>query len=106
MKLKRKWARTVDVLLILAVIFALATMAGQAMNWLIFCEVCCLGCFVAAGTVQRKCLRCLHCGKASARPQWRAGKTLYCPHCGKAFLYDDEELPEDAAETAEEASAK
>ena len=35
-------------------------------------------------------LRCPHCGKDLAIPQWNSDRRFYCKRCGKPFLFDDD----------------
>ena len=96
MKLSRKWARIVCVLLALAVAFAVLPMAAyhltgaRSPDWAVAGVLGAVG-FLSAGVVLRlKHLRCPYCGRSAAIPQWRTGKRLYCPCCDRALFYDDE----------------
>lgn len=104
MRLGRRTARAVCVLLGAAVAFALFPAAayhlagGRSADWLFLGLLGSLTCLSAALWLRLKKLRCPHCGGSSAPPQWRSGRQYRCPICGAPFRYDDE--PEEPGEDA------
>ena len=102
MKLSRKWARIICVLLILAVLFALFPAGvyhlagGRSPDWYLLGALGALGCLAAGVILRFRRLACPHCGRGLAIPRWKAGRRDYCPVCGRPFRWDDE--PEEEAE--------
>jgi hypothetical protein len=97
LKLKRKWARAVCVLLAMAMLFAffpwvMYDLVGAEGSLWVYIGCCgTLICFVAALALRSRRLACPHCGRGMARPRWNPGKRDYCPNCGQSFVFDDEE---------------
>lgn len=103
MKLSRKWARIICVLLVLAVVCALFPAGmyylagGRSQDWFLLGALGAVGCLAAALVLRIRRLRCPRCGGGFARPRWKAGEREYCPACGSPFVFDDEEDPEEDA---------
>ena len=99
MRLRRRDARAVCVLLALAAAFPLVPLSAyhlagaRTWDWLLIGLLGALVCLASAVWLRRNRLRCPTCGGSSARPQWRPGRRDFCPRCGAPFRYDDE--PED-----------
>ncbi|NLO47194.1 MAG: hypothetical protein GX111_02560 [Clostridiales bacterium] len=87
MKLLRKYARIVIVLIVAAVVFALIAIIARNILLAILSVLL----ITASAIIRFTCLRCPNCGRYSAPPRWSyAIKTIHCPGCGKPFEYDDE----------------
>ena len=86
-KLLRKYARMVIVLLIAGVMFALIAIISRNIPLVVLGVLL----ITAAAIIRFTCLRCPNCGRYSAPPRWSyAIKTIHCPGCGKPFEYNDE----------------
>lgn len=83
--LPRKWARSVIVLVVAGVLLIWAG-AFASQGALVLAGIFCI---LPAVVLRYLFLRCPHCGKRTAAPQWRKSGTQYCGRCGNPFVYDD-----------------
>jgi hypothetical protein len=100
MKLQRKWARVICVLLMLTClcmflpVVAYDLLDADSILWGCIGVGGTLICFSVSIYLRWKFLACPNCGKGVAVPRWKPGKRGYCSCCGQPFVFDDEETGE------------
>lgn len=100
MKLKRKWARAVTILMVISIAFAVLpvlmydVLDADSLVWGILGVIGATVGLIALFVVRVVFFRCPYCGKGLARPYWKAGEghEQFCSKCGRPFIYDDEEV--------------
>lgn len=96
MKLKRKYARLIIVLLavelLLAVLLPLL-FRWEAPTFLAVADACVLVTLcLLTPYLRMRLLLCPHCGRGVARPYWKDNESheQFCVKCGKPFVFDDD----------------
>lgn len=100
MKLKRKWARVVTILMVISIAFAVLpvlmydVLDADSLVWGILGVIGATVGLIALFVVRVVFFRCPYCGKGLARPYWKAGEghEQFCSKCDRPFIYDDEEV--------------
>lgn len=97
--LKRKHARLMLVLMVLAIALAIVPVVAYDVGSLLWAFWGVIGaslCTISMIVVGAVFLRCPHCGKGMARSYWKSGEghEQFCRKCGKRFFFDDELRPE------------
>ena len=96
MKLKRKYARLIIILLALDVLFVLLghlLVRWYAPAFLVIADACAIVTLsLLTPYLWLRLLLCPHCGRGVARPYWRASEShqQFCTKCGKPFVFDDD----------------
>ena len=96
MKLKRKYARLIIVLLavnLLLVLLVPLLVRWYAPAFLVIADACVIVTLsMLTPYLRLRLLLCPHCGRGVARPYWRASEShqQFCPKCGKPFVFDDD----------------
>lgn len=96
MKLKRKYARLIIVLLGFTLLVCLAIIilgeAGAPHTVMVVLICVATTCVILMLYLRFRLLGCPNCGGSAARPYWNPDEShrLFCPKCGKPFIYDDE----------------
>ena len=96
MKLKRKYARLIIVLLavnLLLVLLVPLLVRWYASAFLVIADACVIVTLsMLTPYLRLRLLLCPHCGRGVARPYWRANEShqQFCTKCGKPFVFDDD----------------
>ena len=97
MKLKRKYARLIIVLLavdVLLVFLVPLLFRWDAPVFLVTADACALVTLsLLIPYLRMRLLLCPHCGRGVAQPYWNAGEAheQFCVKCGQLFIFDDED---------------
>ena len=96
MKLKRKYARLIIVLLavdVLLVLLGSLLFRWYAPTFLVIADACVITTLsLLTPYLRMRLLLCPHCGRGVARPYWKASESheQFCAKCGKPFVFDDD----------------
>lgn len=91
-RLERKWARACLLLVLGGGAVAVAGVLLSALqSWALVLTLLGGAAMIAGAVIRWTKLRCRHCGKWVAKPQWKPGKQQLCRACGNPFLFDDED---------------
>lgn len=100
--LKRKYARLMTVLMVMAIALAIVPVVAcdvlnaESLFWRFLGVIGASACTIAMIVVGAVFLRCPYCEQGYARTYWKSGigHEQFCRRCGKQFFFDDEMKPE------------